>query len=90
MLEAQDDTNRQIQELLSDKISRIILQSIMATPKSTSQVCIECNIPTSTAYRKFQKLAEYKMIRKMGTINKAGKREILYKGNFFVLKNALK
>lgn len=89
MLEIQDD-NKEIQEILSDKSNRLILESIMTTPKSTSQLCIECNIPTSTAYRKMQKLSDHKMIRKIGTINKSGKREILYKSNFSVLKKALK
>lgn len=89
MLEIQDD-NKEIQEILSDKSNRMILESIMTTPKSTSQLCIECNIPTSTAYRKMQKLSDHKMIRKIGTINKSGKREILYKSNFSVLKKALK
>ncbi|MDE1829974.1 MAG: helix-turn-helix transcriptional regulator [Thaumarchaeota archaeon] len=90
MLEVRDETNKEIQDLLSDNTNRMILQSIITTPKSTSQLCIECNIPTSTAYRKMQKLSEHKMIRKIGTINESGKREILYKSNFFVLKNALK
>lgn len=90
MLEIQDDDNKEIQDILSDKSNRMILESIMTTPKSTSQLCIECNIPTSTAYRKMQKLSDHKMIRKTGIINKSGKREILYKSNFSVLKKALK
>ncbi|MDE1762630.1 MAG: ArsR family transcriptional regulator [Thaumarchaeota archaeon] len=89
MLEVQSDEDREIQCLLSDKANRIILESIMTTAKSTSQICTECNIPTSTAYRKVQKLSDYKIIRKIGTINESGKREILYKGNFAVLKKAL-
>lgn len=90
MLEIQDDKNKEIQDLLSDATNRIILQSIATTPKSTSQLCRECNIATSTAYRKMQRLSEYKLIRKIGTINESGKRELLYKSNFLVLKNALK
>lgn len=90
MLEIQDSDNKEMQEILSDEANRRILESIMTTPKSTSQLCIECNIPTSTAYRKMQKLSDHKMIRKIGTINGSGKREILYKSNFAVLKKALK
>ncbi|MDE1867152.1 MAG: helix-turn-helix transcriptional regulator [Thaumarchaeota archaeon] len=75
-----------MQDLLSDKVSRMILESIRTVPKSTSQLCIECNIPTSTAYRKMQKLSDYKIIRKIGTINEAGKREILYKSTFSVFE----
>lgn len=88
MLEIQS-SDREMQELLSDRSNRMILESIKTVPKSTSQICIECNIPTSTAYRKMQKLLDCKTIRRMGTINESGKREILYKSNFFVLKNLL-
>ncbi len=89
MLEVQSSNDREIQELLSDKCNRMILESIKTVPKSTSQICVECNIPTSTAYRKMQKLLDFKTIRRMGTINEFGKREVLYKSNFFVLKNIL-
>lgn len=90
MLEVQDDIDKEIQEILSYKANRLILESIMTTPKSTSQLCAECNMPASTTYRRMQKLSDHKMIRKIGTINESGKREILYKTNLFVLKNALK
>lgn len=88
MLEIGDINEEMMQDLLSDKANKTILKSIMITPKSTAQICIECNIPTSTAYRKMQKLLDYKVIRRIGTINEAGKREILYKSNFSVLKKA--
>ena len=88
MLEIGDINEEMMQDLLSDKANKTILKSIMITPKSTAQLCIECNIPTSTAYRKMQKLLDYKVIRRIGTINEAGKREILYKSNFSVLKKA--
>ncbi len=90
MLEVQNYEDGEIQALLSDSTNRMILQAVMAKPKSTNQLCIECNIPTSTAYRRMQKLSEYKMIRKIGTINESGKRETLYKTNFFILKRILK
>lgn len=90
MLEIQDDNNKETHEILSDEANRRILESIMTTPKSTSQLCVECNIPISTAYRKMQKLSDHKMIRKIGTINESGKREILYKSNFSVLNKVLK
>ena len=88
MLEIGDINEEMMQDLLTDKANMIILKSIMTTPKSTTQLCIECNIPTSTAYRKMQKLLDYKVIRRIGTINEAGKREILYKSNFSVLRKA--
>lgn len=79
MLEIAEIEDYKIQNLLTDKDTKMILESIKTTPKSTSQLCDECNIPTSTAYRKMQKLYDSKMIRKSGIINEAGKREIFYK-----------
>ena len=89
MLEVRDE-KQAIEELLSDGTNRMILECIMTDAKSTSRICLECNIPTSTAYRKMQKLSDLRIIRKIGTINEAGKREILYKCNLFVLGKALK
>jgi len=84
-----DMTDTALEELLSDATTKRILESIRAEPKSTAQLCAECNIPTSTAYRKMQKLYDYRFISKVGTINEAGKREILYKSNGNVVKRIL-
>ena len=70
-----------ILHILSDSDTQKILESIKTEPKSTSQLCIECNIPTSTAYRKMQKLFDKGIIRRIGIINKEGKRESFYKSN---------
>ncbi|MDE1861740.1 MAG: helix-turn-helix transcriptional regulator [Thaumarchaeota archaeon] len=88
MLKIQDSKDREIMDLLSDQTNRAILESIMTNPKSASQICTECNIPTSTAYRKIQRLADRKIIRKIGTINDSGKRETLYKSNLLIPKKA--
>ncbi|HJU14447.1 MAG TPA: hypothetical protein VJ792_08350 [Candidatus Nitrosotalea sp.] len=84
------DVEKELESLLADSANRAILESIMGTPKSTSQICTECGIPTSTGYRKMQKLAECRAIRKIGIINESGKREILYKSNLYVLSRVLK
>jgi predicted transcriptional regulator len=76
----------EIRNLTSDKDTKTILRSIRVVPKSTSQLCIECNIPRSTAYRKIQKLSDCRIIRKIGIINEAGKRETFYKSNTSLLK----
>ncbi len=86
MSETAEINGERMQDLLSDKATRIILESIKTVPKSTSQLCIECKIPTSTAYRKMQKLYDYRVIRRIGIINEAGKRETLYKSNASILK----
>ena len=84
-----DMTDAALEELLSDAATKRILESIRAEPKSTAQLCAECNIPISTAYRKIQKLYDNRCISKLGTINEAGKREILYKSNVSVVKRIL-
>ena len=89
MVENKDITEDILEDLLSDVATRKILESIKTEPKSTSQLCVECNIPTSTAYRKMQKLYDYKVIRKTGTINESGKRQTLYKGNSDLIKRVL-
>lgn len=81
MSETTEIEDYKIQNLLTDKDTKMILESIKVIPKSTSQLCVECNIPTSTAYRKVQKLYDSKIIRKIGIINEAGKRETFYKSN---------
>jgi predicted transcriptional regulator len=86
MLETIEIDGDKIQDLLSDKATRNILESLKTVPKSTGQLCAECKIPTSTAYRKMQKLYDYGVIRRMGIINEAGKRETLYKSNLSLLK----
>ena len=86
MSEPADIDCKEIQNLISDKDAKMILMSIKTIPKSTSQLCVECNIPTSTAYRKMQKLSRYRVIRKIGVINETGKREMLYKRNAGLLK----
>lgn len=86
MLETLELDEDKIQELLSDKYIKIILESIKKLPKSTSQLCMECKIPPSTTYRKMQKLYSYRVIRRIGIINEAGKREAFYKSNIGFLK----
>ena len=84
-----DITDAALEELVSDETTKRILECIKTEPKSTSQLCMECNIPTSTAYRKMQKLYLNRFIVKVGTINEAGKRESLYKSNLNAVKSIL-
>src|SRR5713226_3966579 len=89
MEENKDIIEAILEDLLSDMATRKILESIKTEPKSTGKLCMECNIPTSTAYRKMQKLYDYRFIHKVGTINEAGKRVALYKSNIIMLKRTL-
>lgn len=86
MLYSHEVSDEKIRDMLSDKDTMKIIESIRIVPKSTNQLCIECNIPTSTAYRKIQKMYDCKIIRRIGTINEAGKKELLYKTNVTMLQ----
>ncbi|MFQ5496593.1 MAG: ArsR family transcriptional regulator [Nitrosopumilus sp.] len=66
-------------EVLSDKYCRLILESIMDTPKSAIEISREKTIPLSTVYRRIQLLHDSKMIRTSGVITDEGKRLFLYK-----------
>jgi len=66
-------------EVLSDKYCRLILEAIMALPKSAIEVSREKSIPLSTVYRRIQLLHDSKMIRTSGVITEEGKRLFLYK-----------
>ena len=66
-------------EILSDKYCRLILEAIMDTPKSVTEISHEKTIPLSTVYRRIQLLHDSKMIRTSGIITDDGKRLFLYK-----------
>ena len=66
-------------ELLSDKYCRSILEVIMDSPKSATEISREKSIPLSTVYRRIQLLHDSKMIYTSGVITEDGKRLFLYK-----------
>ncbi|MDH5569263.1 MAG: ArsR family transcriptional regulator [Nitrosopumilus sp.] len=66
-------------EILSDKYCRLILESIMNTPKSAIEISRDKEIPLSTVYRRIQQLHDSHMIRTSGIITDEGKRLFLYK-----------
>ena len=73
-------------EIFSDKDVLLILESVKDSPKNINQLCIDCKIPTSTTYRKVQKLAEYGILQRIGKIE-FGKRITSYKSNTHIIKN---
>ncbi len=52
-------------EILSDKYCRVVLKSIMSTPKSATEVTAETKIPISTVYRRIQTLYDNKLLRNL-------------------------
>lgn len=74
-IEKQDN----ILEILSDKYCRLILESIMYTPKSVIEITLETKIPMSTVYRRIQNLHDNKLVATSGMITDEGKRLFMYK-----------
>ena len=66
-------------EIMSDKYCRIILESLMYTPKSAMEVTAETKIPISTVYRRIQMLHDNKLLVTSGTISEDGKKLFMYK-----------
>jgi predicted transcriptional regulator len=86
MLVQNNDNSYAISEILSDNDMLAILMATIEAPKNIGQLCINCKIPTSTTYRKVQKLAGYGVLHKIGKINDSGKRENWYKSNTYFTK----
>jgi predicted transcriptional regulator len=66
-------------EILSDRYSRTIIESIMNKPKSVVEITAETGIPVSTVYRRIQTLSDNKLLYISGSISEDGKKFFLYK-----------
>ena len=76
----EDEKRKQvILEMLADKYSKQILQTIMDKPKSVMDITAETRIPVSTVYRRIQLLQDNKIVSISGTISDDGKKYFLYK-----------
>jgi len=76
----EDEKRKQvILEMLADKYSKQILQSIMDNPKSVTDITAETRIPVSTVYRRIQLLHDNKIVSISGTISDDGKKYFLYR-----------
>jgi len=76
----EDEKRKQvILEMLADKYSKQILQTIMDKPKSVMDITSETRIPVSTVYRRIQLLQDNKIVSISGTISDCGKKYFLYK-----------
>lgn len=68
-----------ILEAISDKYSRIILETTMNKPKTALEISVEHKIPISTVYRRLQTLHDAKLLAISGSISDEGKRYFMYK-----------
>ena len=76
----EDEKRKQvILEMLADKYSKQILQTIMDKPKSVMDITSETRIPVSTVYRRIQLLQDNKIVSISGTISDDGKKYFLYR-----------
>lgn len=74
-----DEQKQKALEVFSDNYTRIILSTMMETPKSALQITEETKIPLTTVYRKIHHLLEENLIRISGHIAENGKKNFLYK-----------
>ena len=80
MLSVQEDTRKDtILEALSDRYSRIILETTRDMPKSAHEIGLECKVPISTIYRRLQELHDAKLVEVSGSISEDGKKFFMYK-----------
>ncbi len=76
----EDEKKQQvILEMLADPYGKQILQTIMNTPKSVTDITAETRIPVSTVYRRIQLLHDNKIVSISGTISDDGKKYFLYR-----------
>lgn len=68
-----------ILEAVSDRYSRIILETTMVKPKTALEISIEHQIPISTVYRRLQALYDNKLLTISGSISDEGKKFFMYK-----------
>ena len=80
MLTIQDEVKKDsIIEAISDKYSRIILETTLDAPKTALEISQEKQIPISTVYRRLQALHDAKLLSISGSISDDGKKFFMYK-----------
>jgi predicted transcriptional regulator len=68
-----------ILEAVSDRYSRIILETTMDKPKTALEISVEHQLPISTVYRRLQALHDNKILSISGSISDEGKKFFMYK-----------
>ena len=63
----------------TDEVMMTVIQSIINSPKTATQISFECDIPISTVYRKLRVLREKKFLHVSGFLNDRERRTKLYK-----------
>ncbi|ADQ67170.1 helix-turn-helix transcriptional regulator [Halogeometricum borinquense] len=66
---------------LDDDKCRTIL-TLLDNPKSASELCEECDLPSSTVYRKLELLRESMLVREYTEVRRDGPNATLYERDF--------
>jgi DNA-binding transcriptional ArsR family regulator len=66
---------------LDDSKCRAIL-ALLSSPKSASELCDECDLPSSTVYRKLELLRESALVREYTEVRRDGPNATLYERDF--------
>lgn len=69
------------QRMISDRDTRLILESIQDKAKSANQIIMESNLAQSTAYRKLKRLVNLNVLQIENVIGKDGRWEMRFKNN---------
>ncbi|SRR5579885_1171672 len=81
------DKERFYKRIVSDRDTKLILQSTYDTAKSAYQIMFEANIAQSTLYRKLRKLVRMNFLQIEYVIGEHGRWEMRYKNNLCLLHN---
>lgn len=77
----EDKSNPKLVELLLDKISITILQSISTTPKSINMIKDDTKIPITTIWRRVRFLKRNKIIKQTGGFGPSSRRYYFYQNS---------
>lgn len=72
---------KHVLEILEEKSTKQLLQSLKDLPKSAQPLATDCDIPLSTTYRMINELARLNIIKVKHVFNESGKWEKRYKCN---------
>ncbi len=73
---------------VSDKYSRIIMESTLDKPKTALEISTEHKIPISTVYRRLQDLHDVKLLGISGSISDDGKKFFMYRSKVRAISTA--
>ncbi|HKU32339.1 MAG TPA: hypothetical protein VJR22_00650 [Candidatus Nitrosotalea sp.] len=69
------------EKILSDRDTKLILESTYDVSKSANQIILESNLAQSTTYRKLKRLVETNLLQIEYVVGMSGRWEMRYKTN---------